>query len=209
MAEKDMLRSEWTRIRRKEQIILPFFCAYGHGKISLLKMLEVSEPFCRIYGGKEIVLADNGYYWLQLALDGSHAWFTVMFDDRGRFLQIYVDVTDGNDTDKDNPSFTDLYLDFVVYDGRLYELDRSELNAALAAAAITPEQYRRAREAGAQVKAFLLENLDSLPVYFTDKLNELIVKAFLLENLDSLPVYFTDKLNELIPKLEERNNAPR
>ena len=185
MAEKDMLRSEWTRVRRKEQIILPYFCTYGHGKISLLKMLEVSEPFCRIYGGKEIVLADNGYYWLQLALDGSHAWFTVMFDDRGRFLQIYVDVTDGNDTDKDNPSFTDLYLDFVVYDGRLYELDRSELDAALAAAAITPEQYREAKDAGEQVKAFLLENLDSLPVYFTDK------------------------LNELIPKLEERNNAPR
>ena len=94
-------------------------------------------------------------------------------------------MTDGNDTDKDNPSFTDLYLDFVVYDGRLYELDRSELDAALAAAAITSEQYHEAKDAGAQVKAFLLENLDSLPVFFTDK------------------------LNELIPKLEERNNAPR
>ena len=185
MAEKDMLRSEWTRVRRKEQIILPYFCTYGHGKISLLKMLEVSEPFFRIYDGKEIVLADNGYYWLQLALDGSHAWFTVMFDDCGRFIQIYVDVTAGNDTEKDNPSFTDLYLDFVVYDGRFYELDRSELDAALAAGAITAEQYRKAREAGAQVKAFLLENLDSLPVYFSDK------------------------FNELIPKLEEKYNASR
>ena len=174
MAEKDMLRSEWTRVRRKRQIILPFSCPCGHGKISLLKMLDVSTPFSRVYGGKEIILADRGYYWLQLALEGSQAWFTVMFDDRERFLQIYVDVTDGNETDKADPTFRDMYLDFVLYDGNLYELDRDELDAALSSGAITPEQYRKTVRAGLCIKDYLSENLESLPKYFTDKLQELI-----------------------------------
>ena len=121
MSKKDMLRSAWTRVRSKKQIIREFACGEHKGKISLLKILELSGPFVRRYENREIVLADAGYYWLQLAEDRSHAWFTVMFDDQGRFIEIYVDVTDGNDALAENPTFDDMYLDYVVADGKVYK----------------------------------------------------------------------------------------
>ena len=117
MSKKDMLRSAWTRVRSKKQIIREFACGEHKGKISLLKILELSGPFVRRYENREIVLADAGYYWLQLAEDRSHAWFTVMFDDQGRFIEIYVDVTDGNDALAENPTFDDMYLDYVNWTG--------------------------------------------------------------------------------------------
>lgn len=130
MVTKDMARSEWTRIRSKKQIILPCSVDGRQGKISLMKLLDVMDPFSRVYNGREIVLADNGYYWLQLAMENDHAWFTVMFDDQGKLLQIYVDITNGNHTEQDDPTFEDLFLDYVVYGDDVYELDRNELDEA-------------------------------------------------------------------------------
>ena len=101
MARKDMARSAWTRVLSKKQIVRGFACGEREGKISLLKILQIREPFKRSYEGREVVLADAGYYWLQLAADRDRAWFTVMFDDKGRLVQIYVDVTDGNDAQAD------------------------------------------------------------------------------------------------------------
>ena len=110
MDVRDMARSAWTRIRSKQQIIRDFAWGEYLGKVSLLKILDITAPLIRSYEGHEVLLADTGYYWLQLAIHGSHAWFTVMFDARGKLIQIYVDVTDGNDALKDNPTFSDLYL---------------------------------------------------------------------------------------------------
>ena len=169
MISKDMARSDWTRVRAKEQIILPFSCKDRKGKISLLKMLDVSEPFRRVYGGEEIVLAADGYYWLQLALEGEHAWFTVMFDDHGNLLQIYVDVTNGNDTDKDNPTFEDLFLDYVVYGDTVYELDRNELEDAYSSGVISYEQYQTALSEGEKLNRCLRENLNRIQNYFIEQ----------------------------------------
>ena len=103
MSKKDMLRSTWTRVTSKKQIIRDYTCGECRGKVSLLKILEINGALKRTYNNREIVLADVGYYWLQLAFDGSHAWYTVMFDPRKRLVQIYIDVTDGNHTSCDNP----------------------------------------------------------------------------------------------------------
>ncbi len=173
MVTKDMARSEWTRIRSKEQVILPCTCEGLHGKISLLKMLDVSEPFRRVYDGEEIVLADNGYYWLQLAMEGEHAWFTVMFDDQGNLLQIYVDVTNGNHTDVDDPTFEDLFLDYVVYGENIHELDRDELDAAYASGSITKEQFDIAQNSGKAILQFLTKHLTEAKAYFIKRFDEL------------------------------------
>ena len=51
-----------------------------------------------------------------------------MFDGDGRPVEIYVDLTDGNHTEDEDPWFDDLYLDYVFTGDRVLELDRDELD---------------------------------------------------------------------------------
>ena len=82
---------------------------------------------------KQVLIADAGYSWLQVALKDRYFWATVMFDDMGNFLQGYFDITAGNSfEDMDNPKFQDMYLDLVLLsDGRILVLDREELEGLL------------------------------------------------------------------------------
>ena len=170
---RDMKRSAWTRIRSKHQIIRDFAFENYAGKISLLKILEISEPLKHSYEGREIMLADVGYFWLQLAIHGSHAWFTVMFDEKGELIQIYVDVTDGNDARKSNPTFSDLYLDYVVHGSRVYELDREELEAAYHAEEISRDQYETALSSGERIHQALEQNREEIQAFFVGQFSRL------------------------------------
>lgn len=161
-----MERSAWTRVLSKKQIIRDFALGERRGKISLLKILALTEPMMRSYEGREIVLADAGYCWLQLALDRSHAWFTVMFDEQGRLIQIYVDVTDGNRALIANPRFEDMYLDYVVQGARVYELDRDELDLAFSAGRISRAQYETALAEGEKIRRDLTANAEAIQAFF-------------------------------------------
>ncbi len=190
MDVRDMARSAWTRIRSKQQIIRAFACENYIGKISLLKILEIESPLVRSYEGREIVLADAGYYWLQLAIHGSHAWFTVMFDAGGQLIQIYVDVTDGNDALKENPTFSDLFLDYVVHGSKVYELDRDELEAAHAAGALSTAQYETALAAGERIHRALEQNTEKIRAFFESQFRLLRAELACREagNRDSAPI---------------------
>ena len=173
MSRRDMERSAWTRVLAKKQIIRDFVCGEHRGKISLLKILKISEPFRRSYDGRPVVLADAGFFWLQLALDGERAWFTVMFDETGKLLQIYADVTDGNEALSDNPTFEDMYLDYVVHEGSVYELDRDELEEAYAAGRISKEQYGKSLAAGARIYQKLTEDREAIEAFFAEQFEKL------------------------------------
>lgn len=61
-----MLRSTWTRVTSKKQIIRDYAGDEGRGKVSLLKILGISGALQRTYEEHEIILADVGYWWLHL-----------------------------------------------------------------------------------------------------------------------------------------------
>ncbi len=164
-----MYRTEWTGILRKKQIIRPFVRCERHGKISLLQILEVREPFVRPFGDEQVVLADTGYAWLQLALEGERVWYTVMFDPEGKLVQIYADITDGNITDTEDPRFTDMYLDLVVYKKEIRVLDTDELDQAYRQGMISEEQYRHAREASQELQVFLQEHMNEVYAFFAEQ----------------------------------------
>ncbi len=173
MVKRDMLRSSWTRVLSKKQIIQDFSFGELKGKISLLKILELTAPMRRVMDGDDVVLADTGYYWLQLALDGSHYWFTAMFDDRDRFIQLYVDVTGGNEAQAEDPVFEDMYLDYVVYGSRVFELDRDELDEAYSLGEITKEQYERALADGEKICRDLTQNTEKIKAFFAERFEDL------------------------------------
>ena len=169
MAVKDMNRSNWSRVRSKQQLIRTFTRGDQRGKISLLKITEITEPLILHNGERELVLADVGYYWLQLAVDQARAWFTAMYDDQGRFLELYVDVTDGNNALQENPCFDDMYLDYVVSAQKVIELDRNELEDAFAAGVISRTQYENALTAGAAIYRDLTTNREQIKGFFADQ----------------------------------------
>ena len=128
---RDMRRSDWHRILEREYNVSSCYFQNMEGVVSLLQIKKVTEPLL-VPGenGEKVLIADAGYSWLQVAFKEQFFWATVMFDDKGKFMQGYFDITCGNSfADMENPTFTDMYLDFVLLDGgRILILDRDELD---------------------------------------------------------------------------------
>lgn len=142
---RDMRRTDWKRIVKKEYIWDRCFCEGIEGIVSLIVMHEITQPLSVLNGNHEVTIVDQGMCWLQFALRDQYVWVTAMFDQHEQLLQIYFDLTNGNRLEPaDNPTFEDLYLDIVMEpDGRLYLLDCDELDAAFEAEMITEQQYHR------------------------------------------------------------------
>lgn len=158
---RDMRRSDWHRILEREYSVSPCEFQGMEGVVSLLQIQKVTEPLM-VPGenGEKVLIADAGYAWLQVAFKEQYFWATVMYDDQGRFMQGYFDITAGNDfEDMENPTFQDMYLDLVLLDdGRILVLDRDELEEAFQNQDITEEQYRQTVKEGEKLRLFLQEN---------------------------------------------------
>ena len=155
MAVKNMKRDPWPRILEKDVRIEDFARGGLRGKISLMEIRRLTAPLTIDYGRYKVRIADEGYSWVQIAFEGQFFWITAMFDEAGRLVEIYVDMTGGNVTDTDNPCFEDMYLDYVLTHGQVLELDRDELEEALQNGAISRAQYERTLSEGAKVRACL------------------------------------------------------
>ena len=104
------------------------------------------------------------YSWLQVAFKEQFFWATMMYDDKGEFMQGYFDITGGNSfEDMENPTFQDMYLDLVLTkDGKIQVLDQEELWEALEKKDITEEQYRKTVAEGEKLHRFLGEKQEEL-----------------------------------------------
>ena len=164
MNKKDMRRSDWHRILRREYVSRDCRMYDHRGKESLLVIREITAPLAVHGAGEDALIVEKDYAWVQIALEGLPFWLTAMYDDQGRLIQIYFDITGGNRfDDPDNPWFADMYLDIVVNSrGELYVLDRDELDAALEEGAITKEEWDQANAACARLYAYLEENRKSV-----------------------------------------------
>lgn len=157
---KTMRRDDWVRILEKDVIIQPFQWKGIPGKISLIKIHRVSDPLFVNYGSQKVKIVDEGFTWVQIAQEGQFFWVTSMFDENDRLVQIYIDITDGNHTDTDDPWFADLYLDYVVHvpADAVMEMDREELADARRSGTVTELQYERALREGDKMLRYLREN---------------------------------------------------
>ena len=159
LKRKTMARTEWKGIEKRLYADMPFEEVGVRGRVGLLYMEKVDEPFAvpSPMGG-QVFITHTGYSWLQIAPEGKNLWATVMFDGEGRFIECYFDVTLETCPLPENRSwFTDLFLDYVLYpDGTLLECDMDELDAALDETTITPEQHAMAKQVGAWLKQALL-----------------------------------------------------
>ncbi len=145
---RDMKRTDWTRILEREYSERAAVENGRRRRESLMLIKKVAEPLSVSSAGETAVIADDGYNWLQIAVEGCRVWLTAMFDGSGDFLQIYFDITAGNSfEDPENPKFEDMYLDVVVTkDYRTVVLDEDELDEALSEGIVTQKAYDLAKE---------------------------------------------------------------
>ncbi len=148
---------------------------WGAGREAVHRIETIRRPVRVPVEGGEMTISDVGYTWYQLALRERYFWLSAAFDDTGALIELYFDVTAGNDfTDPENPCFRDLYLDITVApDGRIRVLDRDELEQALAEGEITQTEHDGAvahcealelwlREHWREAVAFCRERKDAL-----------------------------------------------
>lgn len=142
--KKEMSKSAWKRVI--ESNYQYEYLEDCKGIVSVIYLKKLTNPCYKEYMGKKIKIADNGYYWLQFAIDNEKWWLTAMFDEKGELIQYYLDITTGNIIKKDGTSyFYDLFLDIVSLDsGETLLLDEDELNEALEEGVITQQEFESA-----------------------------------------------------------------
>lgn len=159
LKRKTMRRTEWTGIEERKYAFMTvendLFC----GKAGLLRMERVEKPFSVTTLGRRVQITGQGYTWLQLAPANENFWATVMFDECGKLIEHYFDITFENVFEEEDAYFIDLILDVVMDDrGETETLDEDELTEALEAGEITQAQYGLSKAAHIRLTEFLLRH---------------------------------------------------
>ena len=152
--KKPISRNDWKRVYKKKIA----FCDIKEkeGVACLIDAREITAPLIKNCFGKDVTLVDVGYYWLQLAFKNENVWLTVMFDDKGNFVQYYFDVTRKNVIDGKDSYFEDLFLDVIIQENHeIGVLDENELKLALDEKVITKEEFDFAHK----IKDEIIENI--------------------------------------------------
>ena len=155
--EKDIRRSEWTRILSRSFATESFSSRDLSGEIALIRIDKTKSPLCVTTNGRQYKIVDDGFRWLQIAPKDANWWLTAMFDEKDTLLQMYFDITAGNlFDDAKNPKFRDMYLDLVLRpDGVVVLLDEDELTEALENGAITQTEFEQTKAAAEKLRAHL------------------------------------------------------
>ena len=142
MKRRYLHRNDWQRIIARDYKEVKIEDGNFNGYISLIKMIEVSQPLLTKPLNTEFCIVNNQYSWLQQLPLNEHFAITTMFDDNGVIIQWYIDITYQNGVEDGLPFMDDLYLDIIVLPtGEIIEKDKDELLEALRNQEITQQQY--------------------------------------------------------------------
>ena len=172
---RTMSRKDWRGVLERRQTSLPFRYEGEDGVMSLLEIRSIAAPLVKQYGGRAVVIADEGYSWVQAALRDRLVWYTAAFDAKDRLVGILADITGGNVTDADEPYFEDMYLDLVLLepDGTVFVLNRADLDEARAERLISPAEHGRTLSEARRVADLMKRRRRELARFFADALTEL------------------------------------
>lgn len=164
MKRKELGRYHWKNILERRD----FHCCWEQngqkGEAALIHIMKAAKTGIGQFRGEPVVIYQDDYHWLQVAMEDSHWWLTAMVDAQGNITQYYFDITLENQLLQSRDSwFTDIYLDVVMMpDGRLDLLDEDELDAALESGDISAEQHKLAHQWADELMDNLPKNLARL-----------------------------------------------
>ena len=136
--------SGWKYVSEKE-----FKCKYFDnddykGYVCLLSANKVNERFIIERDGKELVLLDDNYKWLEVYPESNkNIAFRVLITDKDEIIDWFFDIAKNSlVTDEGVPYIEDLYLDILLYpSGKIEKIDEDELQEALDNGDISKEDF--------------------------------------------------------------------
>ncbi|MGX8698727.1 MAG: DUF402 domain-containing protein [bacterium] len=170
-AERWLDRRDWRHITAKTLTSRPVLSPWGAGREAYFRIEAITHPV-RVPGLEgEFTISDVGYSWYQLALRDSFVWLSAAFDAAGGLIELYFDITAGNDfSDPENPRFVDCYLDYTLSpEGRIRVLDRDELERA----PLSREAYERTLAEGEKLEKLLRRDGEKLVNWVKEQANSL------------------------------------
>ena len=160
---RDLKRDDWKRILEKNVFIEDIKNDYMEGKVCFLNMIKVLSPLEVDSPKGRVIIADDGYKNLIFAPKNQNWWLTVMFDEKGKLIQSYFDITKENVfIDEFNPYFVDMKLDVCIPNGdKPYLMDEDELEEVLRLNLITEDEYNIAYDTAHKIIDIFKKNESS------------------------------------------------
>lgn len=163
MKVKYIDKRHWRRLIDRDYIEVKVNNNKFKGIIGLITMNKVKEPLEVTVVGKQMVVANDHFQWLQILPEKKRYSITVMFNDKGEPLQYYFDINLKNITQKGRARTVDLCLDVLVLPNGKYELvDQDDLERALKSKQITRKQYHEAYVIAHQLMIQIDEDFESI-----------------------------------------------
>ncbi len=156
-------RKGWQRVLKSSSAYMLMDYEPFHAVAGLLCLEKTSEPLVKTIFGRDIIIADDGYYWMQIAPQDENWWLTVMLDREKHIVQYYFDITKQNVLCGEESYFRDMFLDVAALpDGTVLLLDKDELDAALTEGVIGDDEYRLAVQTADMLMKEVPENIGRL-----------------------------------------------
>ena len=148
----------WARVMKRKYAQSMIRSNDFNGYVTLLHVVQVSEPLVVKYGQEEVCIIDGGYMWLhQFPLEEKHA-VTTMFNENGDIVQWYIDICHDIGVECGIPWLDDLFLDIVALpSGETFLLDEDELEEAYKSGVITKSLYDLAWEEANRIVKLLAQ----------------------------------------------------
>lgn len=162
MKRKYMNKTNWERIKKSQFKKKKELFLGQKSIIGLINIEEVKEPLILDNNIGKYKIVDNGYKWIQIAIEKENYWITAMFNQKNELIQIYIDITNGNILDEINPYFDDLYIDIVIYNNNIYVLDEEELENAYKKGNILEKEYTLSKETSSRLYKYLKINKNKI-----------------------------------------------
>lgn len=149
----------WKNVLEKKYINCYFDNQDFKGNISMLTANKVIEKVTAIRSGKEIVIFDDNFKWLEFYPENNkNIAMIVAFNDKEEIVDWFFDIAENSAVSEEGIPYTDdLYLDIILdTSGNMQLVDEDELKEALDSKIITIEQYDFAYK----IANKLIENVD-------------------------------------------------
>ncbi|WP_414049329.1 DUF402 domain-containing protein [Macrococcus animalis] len=174
MKTKYIDKRSWRRLIKKEYHEIEVKDDQFEGIIGEIIMEKVKSPLVVNIIGEDIIVADDGYRWLQILPKNKHYSITVMYNRQGQPIQYYIDINEKNFPEPGKARTHDLYLDVLVLpDGRYELVDEKDAKRALIKKEITKAQYDFAYQTANEIMERVKTNfgdLEKLAVYCKSKI---------------------------------------
>lgn len=174
--KQDLLKNNWTRLKKKITVVEDIKTNLFEGKICFLMMIEVDDALVVDGPLGNVKIADNGYSNLIIAPKNKNWWLTVMFDNDNNYIESYFDITRENVfIDEANPYFIDLKLDVSIpTDLNIYILDEDELKEVYDNGLISLSEYNMAYETAKKIIKYYNENKGEYFKFINDHFNRML-----------------------------------